>query len=91
MVYEINLNATIGEVVGYIPWLNPFSMMARMVVRINDKTVRIPIDHRQVKFIEKEYPAGSMVMLEFDGCWRIRSHMAPVEFTMDGMSESVYY
>ncbi len=91
MVYEINLNATFGEVDGYVPRLNPFSTMARMVVRVGNKTIRIPVDHRQVKFIGKEYPIGSMVILEYDGGWHIRSQRAPGDYVLDGVSESVYY
>ena len=91
MVYEINLNATFGEVVGFTPRLNPFSMMAKMIVRVNDRTISIPVDRRQVKFIENEYPAGSMVILEYDGRWRVRSQKAPGEYVLDGMARSVYY
>ncbi len=88
MVLEINLNAKFGEVIGYTPRLNPFSMMSKVTVKVNDKTIRIPFDHRQIKFVEKVYPVGSMVELKFDGNWSIRSHLAPNEFDIDRMLPS---
>jgi hypothetical protein len=53
--------------------------------------IRIPVDHRQVKFIGKEYPVGSIVVLDYDGRWRIRSQTAPGEYIIEGMSQSVYH
>ena len=91
MVYEINLNATFGKVIGYTLPLNPFSRMAKVIVRVNNRVIRIPVDHRQVKFIGKEYPVGSVVVLEYVGGWRIRSQRAPNDYVLDGMSQSVYY
>jgi hypothetical protein len=91
MAYEIDLDAIYGKVIGYTRPLNPFTMMARAIIKINNRVIRIPVDYRQVKFIEREYPVGSIVVLEYDGSWCIRSQMAPSEFNIDGLSGSVYY
>jgi hypothetical protein len=91
MVYEINLNATFGKVIGYTLPLNPFSRLSKVIVRVNNRVIRIPVDPRQVKFIGKEYPIGSMVVLEYNDGWHIRSQQAPNEYVLDGTSRSVYY
>ncbi len=88
MVYEINVNTKFGEVIAYTPRLNPFSMMSKVTFKVNNKIIRIPVDYRQIKFVEKVYPVGSMVELKFDGNWIIRSHMAPNEFDIDMMLPS---
>ncbi len=84
-------NTAIGEVVSYNRRLNPFSKIADVLVKVNDQKIQIPVDHRQVRFIEKEYPEGSKVTLEFDGRWTICSQMAPAEFDFDSLSRDVYY
>lgn len=75
-----------GEVAGYVRGWIPLSM-AHMVVKINRDVVKIPVDQRQVQFIQKEYPIGNMVDLEFNGCWHIRSRIMPEE---NGLSRFLY-
>ncbi len=79
MVYKINLNTVIGELVGYRPRLHPLTMLAHVLVKVNNKIIKIPIDYRQVHFVQKEYPIGSNVELEFNGQWKIRSRQAPID------------
>lgn len=52
--------------------------------------IRVPVDNRQVKFIEKEHPVGSIVELEFDSGWRIRSQMAAIDNDMADMAQDIY-
>jgi len=66
-------------------------MMTRVITKVNNKTIRIPVDRRLVKFIGKEYLAGNIVVLEYDGRWHIRSQRVPGESVIDGMSRSASY
>ena len=56
-----------GLVIGYKTSWNIFSHDAFVVVNIKDTKVNVRIDSRQLKYVEKEYPAGSKVFLRLDG------------------------
>ncbi len=62
-----------GVLLKYSQSRNPFKREADVVVMVKDKTVTIPIDVRQRRFVEKEYPVGSEVELFYDGNWHINS------------------
>ena len=66
-----------GELLGYTGRLNFFSHNVSAIVKIDGKSRKIPIDNRQRRFIQKEYPPGSMVDIGFNGTWYIKSqHVA---------------
>ena len=69
-----------GELVGYTSRLNFFSHVTCAIVKIEGKTRKIPIDNRQRKFIQKEYPPGSMVNVGYNGKWYIKSQPVICEF-----------
>lgn len=62
-----------GILLKYSQSRNPFKREADVVVMVKDKTISIPIDVRQKRFVEKEYPVGSEVELFYDGNWHINS------------------
>jgi len=66
--------AAIGEIIGYSKSWNPLSRESYVVIKVNDQKIVIPIDRRQEKFIQKEYPSGSKVAVGFyGGAWHIGS------------------
>ncbi len=68
-----------GILVGFTSRWNPFTTKVNVVIKSGDKTMKIPIDYRQRKFIEKEYPVGSKVEVErYEGNWRIKSQLEPL-------------
>jgi hypothetical protein len=90
MVYLISLNSIMGEVIRYTVRLNPLSMNSSVIVRIGKKVVRIPIDHRQIKFIKNEYPPGSMIALEYEKRWHIRGQSAPPGIDTERLVKNIY-
>jgi len=68
-----------GVLVGFTGRWNPFTTKVNILVKIGKKTLKIPIDYRQQKFIQKEYAIGSQVELErYEGSWHIKSRLEPV-------------
>lgn len=63
---------------------------SHMVVKTRGDMIRIPVDQRQVKFIQKEYPVGDTVELEYDGCWHIMSRLAPEESKIQNFLYNTY-
>ncbi|MGE5556907.1 MAG: hypothetical protein ACM3QV_00085 [Caulobacteraceae bacterium] len=62
-----------GTVIGYRRW-NPFSTMAKALVKTCDGMIQIPIDYRQLNIIAGEHPIGSTVTLwQYNGEWHIES------------------
>jgi len=58
---------------------------------VRDRTISIPIDIRQKRFIEKEYPVGSEVELFYDGSWHINSKPSYLESRLFfGNDDTVY-
>ncbi len=78
-----------GEVTGYKHGWIPMSP-AHVVVKTRNDMIQIPVDQRQVKFIQKEYPVGDTVELEYDGCWHIRSRLAPAECSIQNFLYNTY-
>lgn len=64
----------VGEVIGYSSRLNFFSARVNVLVKVDGKVLKVPIDYRQKKFIQSESPEGSKVAIGFyDGEWHIGS------------------
>jgi hypothetical protein len=82
--------SVIGEVISYTEGWNPFSMKTILHAKIPGRVIHIPIDHRQKKFVQKEYPVGSAIELEFNGWWNIRSRPAPPEYDLAHMAGGIY-
>jgi hypothetical protein len=59
---------------------NIFSNSIKVIVNIGGKARKISIDDRQIKFLQKEYPPGSMVTVAFDGAWYIKSRSVTDDF-----------
>lgn len=70
---ELTASRVTGVLLKYSQHRNPFKREAEVVVMVKDKTINIPIDARQKRFVEKEYPVGSEVELLYDGDWHINS------------------
>lgn len=79
-----------GELIAYKERSNPFTTRMYAMVKIDKTILKIPMDHRQKLYIQKEYPVGSEVDLWFDGIWSIRSHESPPEFNVEDMIEKVF-
>ncbi len=90
MVYKSADIITFGEIASYPKRLLPLSRSTHIVVRIGREMVDVPVDNRQIKFIEKEHPVGSIVELEYDSCWRIRSHEMPRENDITVLAQDIY-
>ncbi len=85
MVYNVKMNTVIGELIDYKPRRHPLTMLAHVLVKVGNKVIKIPIDYRQAHFIQKEYPVGSMVELEYNGQWQIRSRPALNDMDIDSL------
>ncbi len=90
MLYKSADIITFGEIARYPKRLLPISRSTHIVVRIGREIVDVPVDYRQIKFIEKEHPVGSIVELEYDGGWHIRSHTVPLETDMTVKAQDIY-
>ncbi len=66
--------ATIGKVIGYSKSWNPLSHDSYVIIKVNNDKITVPIDTRQQKFVQKEYPPGSQIAVGFyGGAWHIGS------------------
>lgn len=79
-----------GKVLRYATGLNPISKTARVVVKIDNGIIQIPVDKRQVKFIAKEYPKGIKAELEFVNGWHIKSQMTPSESNITIQAQDIF-
>jgi hypothetical protein len=71
---EISENVAVGEIIGYGRVFNPFSKKSRVIVKANDRTIRVPVDYRQKKYIQNEHQIGDKVAVGFyGGEWHIGS------------------
>lgn len=67
-----------GVLAGFTGRWNPLTTIVYMLVKVNDKTIKVPIDHRQVRFIQKEYDIGGKIELQFyGGDWHVMSQIQP--------------
>lgn len=79
-----------GEVIGYSSGWHYISTKPRVIVKVGSKTIRIPVDKRQVRFVAKEYPKGSKAELKFDNGWCIQSQIAPSEVSLPVQAQDVF-
>ncbi len=80
MIEKNNEQLTVGEIVGYSRRLNFFSARINVLVKVDGRVIKIPIDYRQKKFIQSESPVGSTAAIGFfDGEWHIGSKPASHE------------
>lgn len=64
----------IGKVVGYKSGISLLSHNSRVIVNADGARIIISMDHRQVKFIENEFPEGSQIPVEYyGGKWHVSS------------------
>lgn len=67
-----------GTLAGFTSRWNPLARRVYVLIKVSNKTIKVPIDHRQLKFIKNEYNIGSNVELQFyDGDWHIMSKTQP--------------
>ncbi len=87
---DINNKLVIGELIRYKDKLNPLSTVTYVFVRVNNEIIKVPVDYRQTRFIEKEYPVGSDVEMRFDGSWHIQSQPAPSDININYIIENIF-
>jgi len=79
MVRRRKLERASGILTGFSRRWNPFSTKVNIRINVGKKTIKVPIDYRQRKFIEVEYAIGSRVEIErFEGNWHIKSQLEPM-------------
>ncbi len=65
--------AATGTIKGIKKHWNPLVNDAHILVDIDGTMIKVPIDRRQIPFLEKEYKVGGKVDVYFDGVWCIKS------------------
>jgi hypothetical protein len=71
---ETSENVAVGEIIGYGRVFNPFNKKSRVIVKANERIIRVPVDYRQIKYIENEHRIGDKVAVGFyGGEWHIGS------------------
>lgn len=85
-----NMEIFIGELVGYTKGSDPKKTKIFVLARVQNRTIRIPIDQKLRKSMQNEYPVGSKVELGFDGTWHIRSRLAPNDFKDNSTDHSIF-
>lgn len=69
-----------GILVGFTRRWNPLATKVNVLVKVDKRVVKLPIDCRQIKFIQCENAIGDMVEMEFyEGCWHIKSQRVSEE------------
>lgn len=64
----------IGKLKGFSKHWNPFRNEVFALVEVDSEVMNIPVDYRQLKFIQKEHPLNSLVPLTFnEDRWKIGS------------------
>ncbi len=64
-----------GVLKGFKKDWNPFTNKAYMQVKVGGRIMDVPVDRRQIRFVEKEYKVGETVDLYYDGAWHFRSRV----------------
>ncbi len=78
MLTKNTIDKAHGILTGITSRWNPLSRTVHMLVKVNGNTIRVPIDHRQVKYMQKEHNIGSEVELHFyEGGWHVVSRIQP--------------
>ncbi len=86
-----NEKVVTGVLKGFKKNWNPFANQAHMQVKVGARVVEVPIDRRQIPFVEKEYGVGDMVELYYEGGWHFRSREIDLnEPTSFSLEKSVY-
>jgi hypothetical protein len=63
-----------GKVLKYSRGLNLFSSKAVAMVYVDGQVIRVPVDVRQLEFLQRGYPPGNDVAMGFyDGRWHFIS------------------
>ncbi len=87
---QLEVSRVNGVLVKYSQSRNPFKREADVIVMVRDRTISIPIDVRQKRFVEKEYPVGSEVELSYDGSWHINSKPIYIESRLSFENGTIY-
>jgi hypothetical protein len=61
-----------------------------MQVKIDGEIKDVPIDRRQIRFVEKEYRIGDKVNLYYDGIWHIRSRAIDINENFVDKEQTVF-
>jgi hypothetical protein len=81
----------IGKLIGFTKHWNPFNSEVFARVEIDYTVVNVPVDYRQLKFIQKEHPLNSLVPVVFnEGKWQITSRTLASEQKFYGDSSTVF-
>jgi len=56
---------------------NPLVNDAYILVDVGGTMIKVPLDRRQLPFLEKEYAVGDTMEIYFDGVWHVKSR--PIE------------
>jgi len=63
-----------GKVLRYSRGLNIFSSKAVAMVDVEGQIIRVPVDVRQLEFLQRGYPPGNDIAMAFyDGKWHLIS------------------
>ncbi len=85
-----NIRVVNGVLKGFKMNWNPLITQAYMQVKVNGEIMDVPIDRRQIRFIEKEYRVGDSVNLYYDGAWHIRSRAIDINENCVYKEQSVF-
>lgn len=80
-----------GVLKGYKKHWNPLVNEAFIQIDIGSTRISVPIDRRQIQFLEKEYSIGDNIDVYHDGTWHIRSRTIDMnEPLLSGDNQSTY-
>jgi hypothetical protein len=79
-----------GVLKGFKMNWNPLITQAYMQVKVGGEIMDVPIDRRQIRFVEKEYRIGDAVNLYYDGAWHIRSRAIDINENFVHKEQSVF-
>lgn len=87
---KINIKVVNGVLKGFKMNWNPLITQAYMQVKVSGEIMDVPIDRRQIRFVEKEYHIGDAVNLYYDGAWHIRSRAIDINENFVSKEKSVF-
>jgi hypothetical protein len=74
MISELDDGMATGKVLKYTRGLNLFSAKAVAMVYVDGQIIRVPVDVRQLEFLQRGYPPGNDVAMGFfEGRWHFIS------------------
>ena len=63
-----------GRLMGFTKHWNPFKNEIFALVELESEVIKLPIDYRQLKYVQKEHPVNSLVPLTYsEDRWQISS------------------